>query len=156
LVLRVREDAKPPDGLVLAQRMASGRDWLTIVVLSTILMALVLVLGLLVLWYRKRFVAGGGEERTEPLTLDDLRDLRARGMVSEEESERLRGMIIREAQAAAGLAEAVPQKAAESGSDNPPGTAPTGGGQEAPDASAGSSPDGPTTAQQENEPQPDA
>ena len=104
---------------LLAQQDRAVEDWIVISVVCVVLLALALIGGVIVLWFRKRYVVGEETEPTDPLSLSDLREMHAKCLVSEEEFERLRDMIILEARASAGL---VTEEDAEppATSDKPP------------------------------------
>ena len=92
---------------LLAQQDRAVRNWITVTILCVVLLALVLILGVFVLWLRKKYVEGEQPAATEPLTLGDLRDMHAKGLLSEEEFARLKEQIIQEARSGAGLDEDV-------------------------------------------------
>jgi hypothetical protein len=139
---------------VLAQTEPAMREWLAVVGLCAILLVLVVVLGIGLVWYRKRFVAGGSEPTASgPLTLGNLRDMLAAGQISQEEFDRLKATIIRGARASAGMEAPGTGHGAAGASDNPSAAAAgeqdeTGGPRDAGE----SAPEAPTD-DQEDQPQ---
>ena len=88
---------------LLARQDRAVEDWVVTSVVCVVLLVLALIGGVVVLWFRKRYIVGEETEPTDPLSLSDLREMHAKCLVSEEEFERLRDMIILEARASAGL-----------------------------------------------------
>lgn len=89
---------------LLARQDHAVENWIVTSVVCVVLLALALIGGVVVLWFRKRYVVGKESGPTDPLSLSDLREMYAKSLVSEEEFERLRDMIILEARASVGLA----------------------------------------------------
>lgn len=82
---------------------AAAENWPVLALLCMVLAGLVIVLGVAVMWLRRRFIEGEATGQREPMTLGDLRDLRAQGLLSQQEFDRLKGAIIDAARADAGL-----------------------------------------------------
>ncbi len=61
--------------------------------LTLVVLGLAVVLGVAVLVYRRKYFSQK-QERTETFTLDDLRQMRRQGQISEEEFHRMREAVI--------------------------------------------------------------
>ncbi|MDX9910892.1 MAG: SHOCT domain-containing protein [Phycisphaerales bacterium] len=94
----------------LAQSQGSRAATEAVVVLG-VLIVIVLVGGIALLYLRKRFLSENAGD-APALLLDDLRDLRRRGEISEEEYERARGAIVGRMSDAMGVRSAGPRSAA--------------------------------------------
>lgn len=73
---------------------SAARDPTRVFIVVGLLIATVLVLGLLILAFRKKLLAGERDDRSAPLLLDDLRAMRRRGDISDSEYELMRSRLV--------------------------------------------------------------
>lgn len=97
-----------PGFRVIAAKPMTEDDWWSLAILSAIVLGAVLVIAVLLHWYRSRSRRREEDTTAPPFTLQDLRDLRARGELSETEFQQLRAAMLAEAGASASRPEAEP------------------------------------------------
>jgi len=65
-----------------------------IMLLAAVLAAAVLLLGVIAMWLRRRYLSGASSEAGEAMTLADLRDLHRSGQLSDEEFDKAKARMI--------------------------------------------------------------